>query len=419
MLKGANMKTKIKDIEAIEILDSRGNPTVEATVILADGSAGIASVPSGASVGIFEAHEMRDGEKRYGGRGVLRAVQMIEGEIKQRLLGEDATDSARLDELMITLDGTENKSRIGANSILAVSLAAARASASSLGLPLYKYLGASSKASLPCPMMNIMNGGAHAANNLEIQEFMIVPIGISGFSEKLRAGAEIYKALEKILKSRGYSTSVGDEGGFAPNLSSDEEALELIGEAITKAGYTYSQVKMALDVASSGWYEDGKYKLSKSGKSLSGKELIDYYASLISKYPIFSIEDGLGEEDYSGWQEMTKRLSEKVLLVGDDLFVTNRKRLKMGIDQKIANAILIKPNQIGSLSETVSVIKMGKENGYAPIVSHRSGDTEDSFIADLAVAMGAEFIKSGAPCRSERLSKYNRLLKIEKELSDN
>lgn len=419
LINGVNMKTAIKKISALEILDSRGNPTVEATVILEDGCTGVASVPSGASVGIFEAHELRDKGIRFGGRGVLQAVSLIEGEINSALAGKNAACQAEIDNLLLKLDGTKNKTRLGSNSILAVSLATARAAANSQGLPLYKYLSKSEKFTLPCPMMNIMNGGAHAANNLEIQEFMIAPVGIQSFSEQLRAGAEIYKALGKILKERGYSTSVGDEGGFAPNLSSDEEALELIGEAIIKAGYTYSQVKMALDVAASGWYSNASYTLAKSGKHLSAEELISYYSALIENYPIFSIEDGLGEEDYEGWRKLTDKLSSNVLLVGDDLFVTNKSRLLMGIDMKIANAILIKPNQIGSLSETVGVIGMARDNGYASITSHRSGDTEDSFIADLAVAMGTKYIKSGAPCRSERLAKYNRLLKIEKELSDN
>lgn len=402
-----------------EILDSRGNPTVEATVILEDGSIGVASVPSGASVGIFEAHELRDKDKRFGGKGVLTAVSLIAGEINRALAGADAKNQALIDELMIKLDGTKNKSRLGANSILAVSLATARAAASSLGLPLYRHLGKDGDFALPCPMMNIMNGGAHAANNLEIQEFMIAPVGIRGFSEQLRAGAEIYKALGKILNERGYSTSVGDEGGYAPNLASDEAALDLITEAIHKAGYDESMVKLALDVAASGWFEDGGYTLSKSGKRLSADELIEYYTGLTQKYSIFSIEDGLGEEDYEGWQRLTERLSSRVLLVGDDLFVTNRERLQMGLDLKIANTILIKPNQIGSLSETLEVISLAKNAGYSAITSHRSGDTEDSFIADLAVAMGTKYIKSGAPCRSERLAKYNRLLKIEKELSEN
>jgi len=453
------MKTSIKDISAIEILDSRGNPTVCATVTLEDGSIGRASVPSGASVGKFEACELRDGDpSRFGGKGVLRAIQNITDEIKPRLLGEDAVHQGKIDKAMCELDSTENKSRLGANAILATSLATSRAAANSLGLPLYKYLaeyirldneknysGISSEQTadrsltskacsqnttrdsaisiknpnlaLPCPMMNILNGGAHAPNNLEIQEFMIAPIGICDFSEKLRAGAEIYFRLGKILKSRGLSTSVGDEGGFAPSLSSDEEACELICEAILSAGYTTDKVKLALDVAASEWYSDGKYFLKKGAKTMLSEELIEYFDALVKKYPIFSIEDGLGDDDTAGWQVLTARLGADTRLVGDDLFVTNEKRLNSGISQKIANAILIKPNQIGTLTETATVISRARESDYISIASHRSGDTEDSYIADLSVGLGTKFIKSGAPCRSERLAKYNRLLEIEKELS--
>jgi len=453
------MKTSIKDISAIEILDSRGNPTVCATVTLEDGSIGRASVPSGASVGKFEACELRDGDpSRFGGKGVLRAIQNITDEIKPRLLGEDAVHQGKIDKAMCELDSTENKSRLGANAILATSLATSRAAANSLGLPLYKYLaeyirldneknysGISSEQTadrsltskacsqnttrdsaisiknpnlaLPCPMMNILNGGAHAPNNLEIQEFMIAPIGICDFSEKLRAGAEIYFRLGKILKSRGLSTSVGDEGGFAPSLSSDEEACELICEAILSAGYTTDKVKLALDVAASEWYSDGEYFLKKGAKTMLSEELIEYFDALVKKYPIFSIEDGLGDDDTAGWQVLTARLGADTRLVGDDLFVTNEKRLNSGISQKIANAILIKPNQIGTLTETATVISRARESDYISIASHRSGDTEDSYIADLSVGLGTKFIKSGAPCRSERLAKYNRLLEIEKELS--
>ena len=409
------MKTKIIDISAIEILDSRGNPTVEATVTLECGATGCASVPSGASVGKYEAVELRDGDERFSGRGVLSAVDSVCTEIRDRLMGEDAARQEQIDLALIELDGTEDKRRLGANAILATSLATARAAASGLKLPLYKHLGGAISGSLPCPMMNIMNGGAHASNNLEIQEFMIVPSGICGFSEQLRAGAEIYRALGKLLQSRGYSTAVGDEGGFAPTLSSDEAAMDFILEAISLAGYGTEEVKLALDVAASGWYTDHGYKMTKSGRRLAADELIEYYAELIKKYPIVSIEDGLGEEDIDGWRELTERLSGRVMLVGDDLFVTNEKRVRMGIDGGLGNAILIKPNQIGTLTETAKVIRLGGRHGYKTIASHRSGDTEDSFIADLSVGLGTEYIKSGAPCRSERLAKYNRLLKIENE----
>lgn len=410
------MKTKIIDISAIEILDSRGNPTVEATVTLECGATGCASVPSGASVGKYEAVELRDGDERFSGRGVLSAVDSVCTEIRDRLMGEDAARQEQIDLALIELDGTEDKRRLGANAILATSLATARAAASGLKLPLYKYLGGAVSDKLPCPMMNIMNGGAHASNNLEIQEFMIVPSGICGFSEQLRAGAETYRALGKLLESRGYSTAVGDEGGFAPTLSSDEAAIDFILEAISLAGYGIEEVKLALDVAASGWYTDHGYEMTKSGRRLAADELIEYYAELIKKYPIVSIEDGLGEEDIDGWRELTERLSGRVMLVGDDLFVTNEKRVQMGIDGGLGNAILIKPNQIGTLTETAKVIRLGGRHGYKTIASHRSGDTEDSFIADLSVGLGTEYIKSGAPCRSERLAKYNRLLKIENEL---
>ncbi|MBQ2876211.1 MAG: phosphopyruvate hydratase [Clostridia bacterium] len=409
------MKTKIIDISAIEILDSRGNPTVEATVTLECGATGCASVPSGASVGKYEAVEMRDGDGRFSGRGVLSAVDSVCTEIRDRLMGEDAARQEQIDLALIELDGTDDKRRLGANAILATSLATARAAASGLKLPLYKHLGGAVSGSLPCPMMNIMNGGAHASNNLEIQEFMIVPSGICGFSEQLRAGAETYRALGKLLESRGYSTAVGDEGGFAPTLSSDEAAMDFILEAISLAGYGTEEVKLAIDVAASGWYTDHGYKMTKSGRRLAADELIEYYAELIKKYPIVSIEDGLGEEDIDGWRELTEKLSGRVMLVGDDLFVTNEKRVRMGIDCGLGNAILIKPNQIGTLTETAKVIRLGGRHGYKTIASHRSGDTEDSFIADLSVGLGTEYIKSGAPCRSERLAKYNRLLKIENE----
>ncbi|MBO5907583.1 MAG: phosphopyruvate hydratase [Clostridia bacterium] len=411
------MNTNILNITAREILDSRANPTIEATVILEGGACGSASVPSGASVGKYEAHELRDRDpKRYGGAGVLSAIHGIENIIAPSLIGMSATDSAEIDAVMQKTDNTENKSNLGANAILAVSLATARAASVALGVPLYKYLGTSGEIKLPVPMLNILNGGAHASNNLEIQEFMIVPVGIERFSERLRAGSEIYKKLASILRSRGYSTSVGDEGGYAPNLSSDTEACELILEAIEAAGYDTDKVKIALDVASSEWYDKGEYKMAKSGKVYTSGELCDYYSALVERYPIISIEDGVGEEDYEGWKNLSARLGDKIMLVGDDLFVTNEKRVKMGIDMGIANSVLIKPNQIGTLTETLRVIKTSAECGYKPIISHRSGETEDSFIADLAVATRAPYIKSGAPCRSERLSKYNRLLAIEAEI---
>lgn len=412
------MKTNILNITAREILDSRANPTIEATVTLDGGVRASASVPSGASVGKYEAHELRDGDvKRYGGAGVLCAIHGIERVIAPELIGMDAADNVKIDEKMLSLDKTENKSILGANAILAVSLATARAASAALGIPLYRYLGGSRSFELPIPMMNILNGGAHASNNLEIQEFMIVPSGIERFSERLRAGSEIYKKLGSILRSRGYSTTVGDEGGYAPDLSSDAEACELILESIEAAGYNTDKVKIALDVASSEWYEAGEYKMTKSKKVYTYHELCDYYSALLERYPIISIEDGVGEEDYDGWKALTERHGKKTMLVGDDLFVTNEKRVKMGIDMCIANAVLIKPNQIGTLSETLGVIKLSNQFGYKPIISHRSGETEDSFIADLAVGVGAPYIKSGAPCRSERLAKYNRLLAIEEEIS--
>ncbi len=411
------MKTKIVNIKAREILDSRANPTIEATVILEGGIQASASVPSGASVGKYEAHELRDGDMtRYGGAGVLSAINGIQSIIAPRLVGLSSTDSRKIDTVMLELDGTENKSVLGANAILAISLAVARAAAAALSIPLYRYLGGSLAKRLPVPMMNILNGGVHASNNLEIQEFMIVPVGIESFAERLRAGSEIYKKLGSILRSRGYSTSVGDEGGYAPNLESDTEACDLILEAIAAAGYGTREIKIALDVASSEWYDGKEYKMAKSGKVYTADELCDYYELLTEKYPIMSIEDGVGEEDYEGWRSLTDRLSGKIMLVGDDLFVTNEKRVRNGIETGLANSVLIKPNQIGTLTEAINVINLCNANGYKPIISHRSGETEDSFIADLAVGVGAPYIKSGAPCRSERLAKYNRLLAIEKEL---
>lgn len=407
-------KSEIKRISAREILDSRGKPTVEATVFLDNGIKGTASVPSGASTGSYEAHERRDERmERYGGNGVLGAVKAISDEISSVIIGKHADEQGAIDHALIDLDGTEDKSRLGANAILAVSLANARAAANCHGIELFRHLGGSSARRIPVPMLNILNGGAHASNNLEIQEFMIVPKGFKAFAEALRASTEIYSTLASILKKKGLSTAVGDEGGFAPDLSSDEEAIELITEAIEKSGYGSDKVKIALDAASSEWSVGGKYILPKGGKKTDADGLIGYYERLCERYPIVSIEDGLSEDDFEGWSTLTEVLGKKIMLVGDDLFVTNEKRLYAGITRGAANAILIKPNQIGTLSETENVIRMAKDSCYDFIISHRSGETEDSFIADLAVAVGAPYIKTGAPCRSERVSKYNRLLAIE------
>ena len=415
--------SKIKNIYGLEIIDSRGNPTVRCKVVLEDGSVGVASVPSGASVGIFEAVELRDGDKsRYGGKGVLGAVKNINEIIRPALIGMEA-EQRSIDEKMIALDGTKNKSRLGANAILSVSLAVAVAAAKSSGIPLFGYLAdifgmeITDDPTLPCPMMNIVNGGAHAKNNLEIQEFMILPVGFEKFSEKMRAGTEIYHALKKILIEKGYSFSIGDEGGFAPDFESDEVALDIITRAINAAGYE-SKVKLALDVASSEWYENGQYLLEKRGEKKTTEELTKYLEGLVEKYPIISIEDGLSEEDYEGHKKLTKLLGGKIMLVGDDLFATNKERLAAGIEGGMANAILIKLNQIGTLTETMDVISLAKSHGYEYIISHRSGETEDSFIADLAVGTGAKFIKTGAPRGSERLAKYNRLLEIDSHYSD-
>ncbi|MBQ9086886.1 MAG: phosphopyruvate hydratase [Clostridia bacterium] len=405
---------------AREILDSRGNPTVEASVFLADGTVGVASVPSGASTGIYEAHEKRDGHgDRYLGKGVTEAVCAVCRVISPAITGISASEQAELDHLLLRLDGTTNRSKLGANAILAVSLASARAAANWYHTPLYRYLGGVDAYRLPVPMMNILNGGAHAANNVEIQEFMIVPTGLDRFSEALRAGSEIYHALGKILKERGLATTVGDEGGYAPNLESDEQAIELICEAITAAGYTTEKVKLALDAAASEWYDDaGGYRLPKTGKRFTRSELVEYWRGLCKKYPmILSIEDGLDQRDAEGWRELTQAIGKEVMLVGDDLFVTNTERLRRGIRDGIANSILIKPNQIGTLTETLEVIHLAKDAGYRFILSHRSGETEDTTIADIAVAMNAPFIKTGAPCRSERVAKYNRLLRIESALN--
>lgn len=408
-------KPQIARCCAREILDSRGHPTVEATVFLSDGTVGIASVPSGASTGKFEAHEKRDADPScYHGRGVMKAVYNVCKVISPALVGANACEQHEIDRILCELDGTENKSRLGANAILAVSLACARAAANHYGLPLYRYLGGVEAYRMPVPMMNILNGGAHASNNVEIQEFMILPVGAETFSDALRIGSEIYHTLGNIIKGMKKSATVGDEGGFAPDLSSDEQAIELICQAIEKAGYTTDQVKIALDVAASGWFkEDGTYHMLKRDEIKTADQLIETYEHFVEKYPIVSIEDGLGEEDFEGWERLTARLGDRVTLVGDDLFVTNQKRLLKGIDHKIANSILIKPNQIGTLSETLKVIHTAKDTGYKFILSHRSGETEDTTIADLAVATNAPFIKSGAPCRSERVAKYNRLLRIE------
>ena len=402
----------IKEVRAREILDSRANPTVEAKAILESGEKGVASAPSGASTGAHEAHELRDGdERRYKGKGVKKAVNNIAEHISPAIKGIEATRQREIDEKMLAIDGTKNKSKLGANAILPVSLAVARAAASASNKELYEYLSEGKRLGLPTPMLNLINGGAHATNNLDIQEFMIVPHGLD-LPEAIRAGGEIYHTLKQILIEKELSSAVGDEGGFAPDLSSDEEAIELLCRAIKESGYNTDKVGIALDVASSEWYENGGYVLPKRGKSLSKSQLIDYYVSLCDKYPIISIEDGMAEDDFDGWRELTTRLGSRIMLVGDDLFVTNIERLQIGISQKMANAILIKPNQIGTLSETLDVIKLAREAGYKFIISHRSGETCDTSIADIAVATDAKFIKAGAPCRGERVAKYNRLLEI-------
>ena len=414
-------KPQITKCCAREILDSRGTPTVEATVVLCDGSVGVASVPSGASTGQFEAHELRDGDpQRYQGKGVRDAVRNVCDIICPAISGMYASDQEEIDAALLQLDGTDNKRKLGANAILAVSLATARAAANWYRIPLYRYIGGIHAYRLPIPMMNVLNGGAHAANNIEIQEFMILPVGAPSFAEAVRWGSEIYHTLGRILKKDGLSTGVGDEGGFAPNLPSDEAAIEYLIKAIQEAGYTTEQVKISLDVAASEWQkkdaEAAVYTLPKAGISVSRTALMDRWAEYVEKYPIFSIEDGLAEEDFEGWTEMTKRIGSKVRLVGDDLFVTNTERLRTGIERGAGNSILIKPNQIGTLSETIEVIRVAKEAGYDFILSHRSGETEDTTIADLSVALGAPLIKSGAPCRTDRTAKYNRLLRIEASL---
>jgi enolase len=410
--------SEIVDVHAREILDSRGNPTLECEVAVASGALGRAAVPSGASTGEHEAHELRDGEKsRYGGKGVRTAVENVRSKIAPRLVGMDAADQEGLDRLMIELDGTPNKKSLGANAILGVSLAAARAAALAAGSPLYRYLGGVGARTLPVPLMNILNGGAHADSNVDIQEFMVVPWGAPTFAEALRMGAEIFHALKGVLKARGYSTGVGDEGGFAPNLESNREALELIAEAIGKAAYKLGpDVVLALDCAASEFYKAGKYTLEGEGKTLDRAQLVELYAGWAKDFPIVSIEDGFAEDDWDGWKLLTQRLGETVQLVGDDLFVTNVERLQRGIDQGVANAVLIKVNQIGSLTETMDCVRLAHASGYRTIMSHRSGETEDTFIADLAVACDCGMIKTGSASRSDRTAKYNQLLRIEEEL---
>ncbi|WP_018085498.1 phosphopyruvate hydratase [Desulfurispora thermophila] len=412
------MSTTIMDVFAREILDSRGNPTVEVDVILEDGTIGRAAVPSGASTGAFEAVELRDGDAgRFLGKGVQQAVENVNSVIGPEILGFDATEQIVLDRALIELDGTPNKGKLGANAILGVSLAAAKAAAAAVGLPLYQYIGGAYAHQLPVPMMNILNGGKHADNNVDIQEFMIMPVGAASFAEALRMGAEVFHTLKKVLHKKGLSTSVGDEGGFAPNLSSNEEALAVIVEAIKQAGYEPGRdIALALDVAATELFQDGAYLLE--GQRRSAAQMVDYYAALVEKYPVVSIEDGLAEEDWEGWRVLTQKLGRQVQLVGDDLFVTNTERLARGIKEGIANSILIKVNQIGTLTETLAAIEMAKRAGYTAIVSHRSGETEDTTIADLVVATNAGLIKTGAPSRTDRVAKYNQLLRIEEELGE-
>ncbi len=409
--------SEILEIYAREILDSRGNPTVEAEVILDSGAMGRAAVPSGASTGEHEAVELRDNENRYLGKGVLNAVKNINEIIAPELEGLSAFDQVMIDKTMIDLDGTENKSHLGANAILAVSMACARAAAEELGMPLYRYLGGTNAKVLPVPMSNILNGGKHADNNVDLQEFMIMPLGATSFKQAIRMNAEVFHTLKSYLKEKGHSTAVGDEGGFAPNLKSNEEALEFIVKAIEKAGYRPGKdIYIALDPASSEFYINGKYHLKAENKALTSEQMIDYYENLIKKYPIISLEDGLAEDDWKGWKKLNERLGGKIQIVGDDIFVTNVERLKRGIKEKSANSILIKLNQIGTVTETLNTIEMAKTHGFTCVISHRSGETEDTFIADLAVAMNTGQIKTGSLCRSERIAKYNQLIRIEEEL---
>ncbi|MCB0076279.1 MAG: phosphopyruvate hydratase [Anaerolineales bacterium] len=410
----------IEDIYGRQILDSRGNPTVEVEVTLASGAMGRAAVPSGASTGAHEAHELRDeGEKAYGGKGVQQAVSNVNGEIADALIGMDATDQQAVDQAMIALDGTENKSRLGANAILGVSLATAKAAAESVGLPLYRYLGGVSARTLPVPMMNILNGGKHAADSTDFQEYMVMPFGAQSFEEALQMGAETYHALKKVLKKRGYGTNVGDEGGFAPSLKTNVEAFEVIVEAIQQAGYTPGEdIYLAMDPATSEIYDNGKYVLTREGRDLNSEQMVDLWEKWVNEYPIVSIEDGLDEDDWAGWELMVARLGDKIQIVGDDLLVTNVERLSQAIERNAANSILVKLNQIGSLSETIAAVTMAQRVGWTAVISHRSGETEDTTIADLAVALNAGQIKTGAPARSDRVAKYNQLLRIEDELGE-
>ena len=410
----------IVDVIAREILDSRGNPTIEADVVLESGISGRAAVPSGASTGSKEAIELRDGDDaRYGGKGVLKAIENVNTEICEAIIGLDASEQAFVDRTMIDLDGTENKSRLGANAILSVSAAVAKAAAEESTLPLYRYLGGAGEMSLPVPLMNVINGGAHANNSVDMQEFMLVPLGAPTFREALRYGSEVFHALKKLIDAKGMATTVGDEGGFAPNLPSNEAALQLLLEAIDKAGYTAgTDIALALDCAASEYYKDGMYQLESEGSKLTRSQMVDYLANWVDKYPIISIEDGMSEHDWDGWKLLTDRLGKKVQLVGDDLFVTNTKILKQGIDKGVANSILIKINQIGTLSETFAAVSMAMRAGYTSIISHRSGETEDSLIADIAVGTNAGQIKTGSLSRSDRIAKYNQLLRIEEDLGD-
>ena len=409
--------SEIIDVFAREILDSRGNPTVEAEVMLADGSVGRAAVPSGASTGAYEAHELRDGDERYNGKGVLNAVDTVNGEISNEIVGLDATEQRLIDELMIEVDGTDNKSRLGANALLGVSMATAKAAAESSALPLYRYVGGFNARILPCPMMNIINGGEHADNPIDIQEFMIMPVNADTFADALRMGAEVFHALKKGLSAAGHNTNVGDEGGFAPGLNSANEALDFILKAIETAGYKPGDdISLALDAASTEFYKDGKYVMSGEGKTLDSDGMVDYLATLVGNYPIVSIEDGMAEDDWDGWTALTQKIGDTVQLVGDDLFVTNPKRLATGLENGAANSILIKVNQIGTLSETLDAVNLATRNGYTSVMSHRSGETEDTTIADLAVATNCGQIKTGSLSRSDRIAKYNQLLRIEEEL---
>lgn len=414
------MTTFIEDIVAREILDSRGNPTIEVEVVLSGGAVGRAAVPSGASTGMHEALELRDGDKsRFGGKGMLKAIRNVNETLAIELAGWDALDQVGIDQFMCGLDGTPNKSNLGANAILGVSLAVAKAAAAALGLPLYRYLGGIAARVMPVPMMNILNGGKHAEDSTDLQEFMIVPVGAPSFSEALRWSSEIYHQLKKVLQSKKYNINVGDEGGFAPSLSANHEAIELILEAIKKASFKAGEdIYIALDPAASELYQDGMYVLKKEGRKLSGAEMVDFYADWVAKYPIISIEDGLAQDDWESWQLLCQHLGDRVQIVGDDLLVTNVERLAMGIERKAANSILIKLNQIGTLTEAIAAVEMAKRTAWTAVISHRSGETEDTTIADLAVALNTGQIKTGAPCRSERVAKYNQLLRIEEELAD-